>query len=326
MAGEFDLIRKYLTPLTEGTPGALGLNDDAGLLKVPDGEELVVTADAMAEGVHFLSDDAPDGVAQKLLRVNLSDLAAMGAAPLGYLVTAALPAARAEGWMAGLAKGLARDQARYAISLLGGDTTRSGAGAVLSLTALGSVPPGNALKRSTARAGDLVFVSGSIGDAFLGLKVRQGELAGLDPVERDYLAGRYRLPEPRLDLGRALVAEGLASAAIDVSDGLVADLGHIVRTSGLAARIEAAAVPLSPAARSALSDEPGLLPQLVTGGDDYELLFTAGPERETAIAALAERLGLALTRIGALAAGEGVTLVDRQGDPVALDATGWTHF
>ncbi len=326
MAGEFDLIEKYLSPLAEGAPGALGLNDDAALFRAPAGQELVVTADAMAEGVHFLSDDPPDEVAQKLLRVNLSDLAAMGAAPLGYLVTAALPAERAESWMVALAKGLARDQARFGLSLLGGDTTRSGAGVVLSLTALGSLPAGRALKRSTARDGDLVFVSGSVGDAILGLKARQGGLTGLDPDERDYLVGRYRLPEPRVALGQALLSEGLASAAIDVSDGLVADLGHIARTSGLAAHVEAAAVPLSPAARSALSAEPVLLPELVTGGDDYELLFTAGPEREAALAALAGRLGLALTRIGVLAAGRGVTLRDRQGDPVALEATGWTHF
>ncbi len=326
MAGEFDLIRKYLTPLTEGTPGALSLDDDAALLQVPAGEELVVTADAMAEGVHFLSDDPPDGVAQKLLRVNLSDLAAMGAAPLGYLVTAALPAAQAESWMAALAEGLARDQERFGIALLGGDTTRSGAGVVLSLTALGSLPPGRALRRGTARDGDLVFVSGSIGDAYLGLQARQGGLTGLDPDALARLVGRYRLPEPRLDLGQALRAEGLANAAIDVSDGLVADLGHIARTSGLGARIEAAAVPLSPAARAVLSADPTLLPKLVGGGDDYELLFTAAPEREAAITALADRLGLALTRIGRMAAGQGVTLVDPQGAPLASGAGGWTHF
>lgn len=330
MIGEFELIRRYLRPLASDSPGALALTDDAALLTPPPGRDIVITTDAMVAGVHFLPDDPPDLVARKLLRVNLSDLAAMGAAPIGYLVAASWPQdigrGNDEDWFAGFAAGLAADQAEFAVTLVGGDTTRTPGPMTLSLTAVGSVPSGRCLRRSTARAGDLLFVSGSIGDGALGLAVLRGELSGLSPEHAADLADRYRLPRPRLALGQRLLAGGLASAALDVSDGLVADLGHIAETSGLAARLEAAAVPLSQAAQAVLAAEPARLRQVLTGGDDYELLFTARPEQAAALAALSEELGLPLTKVGEMAAGQGVSVREASGAEMALDSAGWTHF
>ena len=277
MRGEFELIRKYFAPLASGEAGALGLTDDAALLSPPAGRDLVLTTDAMIEGVHFLPDQPPGLVARKLLRVNLSDLAAMGAVPLGYLVTAAWPEARDEAWVAGFAEGLGEDQAIFPVRLLGGDTTRTAGPVALSLTAVGTVPAGGGLKRGTARAGDLLFVSGTIGDSVLGLRVLRGELTALDDDDRAALVVRHRLPEPRLALGQALLDEGLATAAIDLSDGLVADIGHIAETSGVAACIEAAAIPLSAATGRAVAGDPGLREALFGGGEDYELAFAAAP-------------------------------------------------
>ena len=348
MIGEFELIQRYLKPLAAGAPGAFDLSDDAALLAPPPGRDLVVTADAMVAGVHFLADDPPDLVARKLLRVNLSDLAAMGAEPTGYLLAASWPESigqvtgqdtrgptgesedrvedEGEPWIAAFAAGLAADQAEFGVVLLGGDTTRTPGPMTLSLTAIGSVPAGRCLRRSTARAGDLVFVSGSIGDGALGLEVLRDGLPRLPPEHAADLADRYRLPRPRLALGQRLLAEGLASAALDVSDGLVADLGHIAGTSGLAAVLEAAAVPLSPAAQAALAAEPERLRQAITGGDDYELLFTAAPAQSAALAAVAEALGLPLTRIGAMSQGQGVRVRDAAGAEMSLEHAGWTHF
>ena len=324
--GEFELIKRYLAPLAGAAPGALGLRDDAAVIDPPAGTELVLTADALIEGVHFLSDDPPDRVGRKLLRVNLSDLAAMGARPLGYLMTVAWPQPPEETWVAAFAAGLEEDQKTYGLTLLGGDTTRTPGPLSLSLTALGAVPAGRALMRSAAAEGDLVYVSGSIGDGPLGLEVCRGGLMQLAEEQRAYLADRYRLPRPRLDLGQALVESGLSRAAIDVSDGLAADLGHLLEVSGLSAEVDTPALPLSGAAKAALAADPALLGRLITGGDDYELLFTVAPGREKEVAALSDRLELALTRIGRLAAGSGLTVRDAAGKALALVSGGWTHF
>ncbi|MDH3595838.1 MAG: thiamine-phosphate kinase [Rhodospirillales bacterium] len=326
MSDEFELIRRYLAPLAAGAPGALGLEDDAALLAAPVGEQLVVTADALVAGVHFLPDDPADLVARKLLRVNLSDLAAMGARPLGYVMTAAWPLPPDEAWVARFAAGLAEDQQIFGLALLGGDTTGTPGPLTLSLTAIGAVAPGRALKRSAARGGESVYVSGSIGDGVLGLAVCRGEGPALSEPRRAYLADRYRLPRPRLALGRALAEGGLSRAAIDVSDGLAADLGHILEASGLSAVVEAAALPFSEAARAALAADPALLAGLIGGGDDYELLFTAAPERAEEVAALAARLDLPLTRIGRLAEGRGLAVLDAGGGEMSLETKGWTHF
>ena len=326
MRGEFDLIARYFAPLSKDAPGADGLTNDAAVFHLAREEDLVVTADALVAGVHFLPGDPPDLVGRKLLRVNLSDLAAMGAVPRGYLITLALPSDTEEAWVEAFAAGLAEDQKEFGIALYGGDTVSTPGPLTLSLTALGEAPREKALKRSTARAGDLIYVSGTIGDGALGLKALRGELPDMSREHSDALAARYRLPEPRLELGRTLALEGLASAAIDISDGLMADLGHIAAGSGLAGRVEAAALPLSEAAKTALAADPGLRPLILCGGDDYELLFTAGAEKADALAALMHSLKLSINRIGAMGEGRGVAAVDETGREIDLAKGGWTHF
>jgi thiamine-monophosphate kinase len=319
---EFARIARFFAPLAG--PGALGLLDDAALVDAPPGRQLVVTADALVAGVHFLADDPPDLVARKMLRVNLSDLAAMGAAPLGYLMTTALPAGCDEAWLAGFAKGLAADQAAFGISLLGGDSVATPGPATLSVTAIGSVPAGRAVRRGGAVPGDLIYVSGTIGDAALGLRALRGELAGLDGTQRSFLVDRYHLPQPRLALGEGLV--GVAHAMLDISDGLIGDLNHLCAVSGVAAVLEAARVPLSPAVRGALARDPALLAPVLGGGDDYELVFTAPRAAEPAFAALATALALPITTIGRIEAGSGVRVIDETGRDIALAASGYQHF
>lgn len=233
-AGEFERIRRYFAPLA--APGGLELTDDAALVDCRAGYRLVVTADAVVAGVHFLPDDPPDLVAKKLLRVNLSDLAAMGARPLYYLLTTALPASLGVEWVSEFARGLGEDQQLYAVALLGGDLVSTPGPATLSLTAIGEAAAGAEIRRSGARVGDMVWVSGTIGDAYLGLGALRGGFRELSAEHRAALIRRFRLPEPRVALGPALA--GLAHAMIDVSDGLVADLRHICETSGVAAAIE----------------------------------------------------------------------------------------
>jgi thiamine-monophosphate kinase len=321
--GEFEVIRRYFAPLAT-TPGALGLTDDAALLEPPPGRELVLTVDAMIAGVHFLPDDPADLVARKLVRVNLSDLAAMGAEPLGYLLTTAWPRGLEEAWIADFAAGLAVDQAEFAIALLGGDTVSTDGPMALTLTAVGHVASGRAVRRLGAVAGDRLFVTGSIGDGALGLLVTRGGLADLPEVERMALLDRYRLPRPRVSVGPALV--GIAHAMLDVSDGLVADAGHLAELAGLAIEIEAARVPLSAAAAHAVAADPALWPTVLTGGDDYELLFAAAPEAAARITGVARATGVAIAEIGRATTGEGVRVLDAEGHEVALTVPGWRHF
>jgi thiamine-monophosphate kinase len=324
LPAEFDLIAEIFAPLASGTPGAFGLTDDAAVIDVAPGRRLVATVDAMVAGVHFLADDPPADVGRKLLRVNLSDLAAMGAEPLGYVMATVLPADLDFDWLKGFAAGLADDQARFGVGLYGGDTTSTPGPLTLSLTAFGQAVPGAELRRSGARPGDRIYVSGTIGDAALGLEALQGKLPGLAEDARAYLAGRYRLPTPRVALGQGLV--GLATSAIDISDGLAADLGHICETSGVRGVVAAPEVPLSDAARCALAADPGLLADILSGGDDYELLFTAPPEAAGPLGALARELALPLTEIGRIEAGTGVRMVDGAGREIALEHPGFRHF
>jgi len=311
---EFALIYRHFRPLAG--PGALNLDDDAAVFAPPPGRELVIAADAMVEGVHFLPDDPPDLVARKLLRTNLSDLAAMGAVPLGYLLTVSVRRDTPDAWFAGFSAGLAHDQREFSLVLLGGDTTSTPGPASLSLTILGSVTPGTALRRGGARAGDEIWVSGTIGDGALGLLAATGRLA--DPS--GFLAGRYRLPQPRVALGQRLA--GIVTAAMDVSDGLVQDLGHLCRASGLAAIVEAPLVPLSAPARAA-----DMLELCLTGGDDYELLMAVPPGRVAALGAAAAAGDVPVTRIGAFETGAPVVQVrGAAGAPMALRAGGWSHF
>lgn len=316
LPAEFALIDRHFRPLAG--PGALGLSDDAAILTPPPGRELVIAADAMVAGVHFLPDDPPDLIARKLLRTNLSDLAAMAATPLGYLLTVSVPRDTSDAWFAAFAAGLAQDQAEFGVHLLGGDTTSTSGPVSLSLTILGTVAPGCALRRAGARAGDDIWVTGTIGDGALGLLAARGDLA--DPT--GYLAGRYRLPQPRVALGRRL--HGIAGAGMDVSDGLVQDLDHLCRAAGLAAVIDAGAVPLSAAAAAA---GPRWLERCLTGGDDYELLLAVPPERAGALNDAARATGIAVTRLGAFQPGHPhATVRAHDGASMSLPRGGWSHF
>ena len=321
LPGEFSLIARHFKRLAG--PGSLDLSDDAAVFDPPPGRQLVAAADAVVEGVHFLPNDPPGTIGAKLLRVNLSDLAAMGAAPLGYLLTVALPRGTPEGWIAAFVSGLAADGEAFGVHALGGDTVSTPGPATFSLTILGAVAPGTALRRGGARPGDRVWVSGTLGDGALGLRVLRGELA---PDAAGHLARRYRLPEPRLALGAALA--GLATAAMDVSDGLVQDLGHLCRASGCGAAVEAASLPLSDAARAAVMADPALLPLVLAGGDDYELLFAAPPGRSGEVLARAAATGTAVTPVGAFVEGP-PEVVARGADGAPLppaERGGWSHF
>jgi thiamine-monophosphate kinase len=314
LPAEFSLIARHFRPLAG--PGALDLTDDAALLSPPPGRQLVLTADAMVAGVHFLPDDPPDLVGRKLLRVNLSDLAAKGAVPLGYLMTVSTPKDTPEAWFAGFAAGLAQDQATYGVTLLGGDTTSTPGPISLSLTIIGHVAPDTAVHRLGAEDGDEIWVTGTIGDGALGLAVAQGRL--VDPT--GFLLDRYRLPQPRVGLALA----GIASAAMDVSDGLVQDLGHICRANGLAAGVFAEKVPRSEAARAA---GPDWLVTCLTGGDDYELLLAVPPARCEALRREAGRAGIPVTQVGHFHSGPPKVMVRQaNGEPLALTREGWSHF
>jgi thiamine-monophosphate kinase len=320
--GEFERIRRFFAPLAG--PGGLGLADDAALVDCPAAERLVVTTDAIVAGVHFLPQDPPDLVAKKLLRVNLSDLAAMAARPLHYLLTTVLPASLGEEWLAGFAKGLGEDQERFGVDLLGGDSVMTEGPAVLSLTAIGMVSAATEVRRSGARPGDRIWVSGTIGDAFLGLSVMRGAHLELVAEARAALIARFQVPEPRTALGPELGR--IAHAMIDVSDGLLADLGHICETSNVAAAVELMELPLSAAARAVVALEPAIRQRLAAGGDDYELLFTAPENAAGAIAALSARLRLPIAPIGRIEPGAGVRLVDADGRTLAVETVGYRHF
>ncbi|HYB56403.1 MAG TPA: thiamine-phosphate kinase, partial [Alphaproteobacteria bacterium] len=254
----------------------------------------------------------------------LSDLAAKGARPIVYTLALILPDSLEYAWLERFAEGLKTDQDEFGIILAGGDTDATPGPLTLSLTAVGAIPARQRLLRSAAEAGDAVFVSGTIGDAALGLKAIRGELRGIKQSELDFLKERYRLPRPRLALGRRL--RGLAHATMDISDGLVGDLAHICEASGVAARVDAASVPLSPGTRAALACDGSLIESVLAGGDDYELLFTAPPEAEAALIALARELALPLTRVGAIEGGHGVRVLDGAGREIALARTGYRHF
>jgi thiamine-monophosphate kinase len=301
---EFSLIHRYFAPLA-GKAG-LGLRDDAALFTPPSGKQLVITQDAMTAGVHFFADDPADLIARKLLRVNLSDLAAKGAEPLGYLLSLLLPVGTNEEWIAAFAKGLGQDQAEFGIELWGGDTSKINGPLTLSLTAIGAVETGKMIPRSGAKVGDHLYVTGTIGDAALGLKVRNSELP-----HNEFLLDRYLLPQPRFLATRH---SSLITGCMDISDGLIQDAEHLAKTSGVKLLIEADKVPLSEAAisLSPLATRHSLL----TGGDDYELLFTAPPHTPTGN----------YTLIGHVEAGEGVSVLDAKNNEITFAHKGWNHF
>lgn len=325
--GEFGRIARWFGPLAAGFPGARGLCDDAAVFSVPAGMELVVTTDAMVAGVHFLPADPPADIAYKLLAVNLSDLAAKGAAPLAYSLALCLPKGTPDDWVAAFAAGLGEAQASFGVALSGGDSVSTHGPAVLSVTAMGLVPQGQAPSRDAGSnaAGALVCVIGTIGDGALGLACALGGLDWLNSEQRDYLLERLRRPTPRLAAGLAL--RGLVLATMDISDGLLGDLAHMARASGVAAEIDVSAVPLSAAAAAVLAAQPERIADVLTGGDDYELLLAVAPERLQAAQAATTAVGTPLAVIGRLTAGPAgrVQALDAEGVPLALARLGWTH-
>jgi len=330
LPGEFELIARYFAPLAKGFPGAYGLLDDAAVITPAVGHELVAKTDAIVGGVHFLPEDPPDLVARKALRVNLSDLAAKGAIARAYMLDLMLPNTIGEAWIAGFAHGLALDQDEYGVHLIGGDTDSTPGPVTIAIMAFGEVPTGRIIRRGGACPGDAIFVTGTIGDAALGLEVLRGKLPQLDAASAGFLVDRYRLPQPRITVGPQLI--GLATAALDVSDGLIADLGHICEVSDVTAIVEAQRVPLSPAARAAIETaQGGGLATALTGGDDYEILFTAPQAVAGALAELSHRLGVAITAIGHMSAPsteteKRVTVVAADGRPLRFAYEGWRHF
>ena len=323
--GEFDLIARYLRPLAED-PAALNLTDDAAAFSPPPGADLVLTKDMVAAGIHFFPDDPPASIARKALRVNLSDLAAKGATPVGYLLGLALPGDWTEAWMEAFAAGLADDQARFGITLLGGDTVKAAGGLTLSITAIGAVPTGGMVRRAGARVGDRIVVTGTIGDAALGLRLRLGTLDGAAAGgDAAHLLDRYLHPQPRTALAAAVRLH--ASAALDVSDGLVGDLGHMLKASGVGARIETARVPLSPAARALVEAVPSAFGSVLSGGDDYEILASIPPGEVEAYRAAAAAAGIEATVIGEIVAGAAPALVvGADGAPIRLERASHDHF
>jgi thiamine-monophosphate kinase len=322
-SAEDSLIARYFKPLASD-PGAFGLTDDAAILK-SSGDELVVTTDAIVEGVHFLSDDPPDAVARKALRVNLSDLAAKGATPAGFVLTLALRAAD-DAWLAPFARGLGDDALMFQCPLLGGDTVSTPGPLMISITAFGRVPPGRMVRRSGAKAGDRVAVSGTIGDAALGLGLlKGGAAAALGGDERELLIGRYRVPQPRVGLARAV--RDHASAAMDVSDGLAGDLAKLCGASSVSAAIDTSSIPLSAAARSLLDSGAVGTESILSGGDDYEILCTIPENRFAAFQAAAGLAGVAVTSIGTVIAGASIPrFIDAQGTEMALPRLSYSHF
>ena len=318
--GEFELIAQLFAPLASAS-GAFGLTDDVAVFAPPSGHELVLKTDAIVESVHFLGLDPADTVAKKALRVNLSDLAAKGAKPAGYLLTLNLPNSTSMEWLENFARGLGEDQKQFGISLFGGDTTATPSPLSISVSMFGFVPEGTLTRRSGAKPGDLVFVSGTIGDAGAGLAVLKGEGHNISVAMRDELVGRYHLPEPRLALGQAL--RGIASASLDVSDGLIADLGHICETSHVRIVVEAPRIPLSHALHALWGDA---FARAATCGDDYEIAFTAPPEKRDAVLAAARASNTRVTEIGRVEMGKGVHLLDASGNEIAIERKGFTHF
>jgi thiamine-monophosphate kinase len=324
-SGEDSLIARYFRPLATD-PGAFSLDDDAAALR-PDGSDIVVTTDAIVEGVHFLPDDPPDTVARKALRVNLSDLAAKGAVPAGFVLTLALRGAD-EAWLKPFAAALGEDAAQFACPLLGGDTVSTPGPLMVSVTAFGRVPPRRMVHRSGAKPGERVMVTGTIGDAALGLAVLRGgkvHAATTDKAARDALVGRYRVPQPRVAM--AEIVRDHASASMDVSDGLAGDLAKLCGVSDVSAVIDLERVPLSEAARDLVSRGVVGLETLIAGGDDYEILCTIPEDRAEAFAQASRKAGVVVSSVGTVVAGHAVPkFIDAQGKEIVLERPSYSHF
>ncbi len=331
LSGEERLIERYFKPLAT-SPNAFGLGDDAAALTPPAGCDLVLTTDGVIAGVHFLPGDPPQNIARKALRMNLSDLAAKGAKPVGFLLSIALPQDTQEAWIAAFAGGLGEDISQYGCPLLGGDTDHTPGPLSISITAFGTVPHGAMVRRATAKVGDIIAVTGTIGDAALGVLIHRGaELAKrwrLSSAASDHLRQRYLLPQPRNVVADAVRLH--ASAAMDVSDGLAGDLAKLCRASAVAAEVDVDAVPLSYAARAVLAADAKLMERILTGGDDYEIVLTLPEPKLAGFRAATEKAGVPLTRIGQVTSGQvtsgqGVRFL-RQGKVLSFAQSSYSHF
>ncbi|MBR0739381.1 thiamine-phosphate kinase [Bradyrhizobium liaoningense] len=325
-SAEDSLIARYFRPLATD-PGAFGLVDDAAILS-SSGEDIVVTTDAVVEGVHYLAADPPDTIARKALRVNLSDLAAKGAVPAGFVLTLALRS-REDAWLRPFADALGEDARCFGCPLLGGDTVSTPGPQMISITAFGRVPRGRMVGRTGARPGDLILVTGTIGDAALGLDVLTGGAVAAalasDSAARDFLVSRYRVPQPRNALAQAVSDH--ANAAMDVSDGLAGDLTKLCAASGVSATVGVATMPLSAAAAGLIARKVVGVETLLAGGDDYEVLCTVPPEQSEVLIAAGQAAGLAVTAIGTIVAGhERPRFLNGQGQELTLKRLSYSHF
>jgi len=319
------LIARFFAPIATD-PGALGLSDDAAFIKPPPGCDLVLKTDAIVGGVHFFPEDAAQAVASKALRVNLSDLAAKGARPLGFLLSLAIPKDIKEYWLSGFAEGLRGDAVLFGCPLFGGDTDRTPGPVTVSIAMFGSVPEGTMVRRAGAKPGDRVFVTGTIGDAALGVVLRGGKAKTwkLNDAQRQHLMSRYLLPQPRNALAEAI--RNHASAAMDISDGLAGDFGKLCRASSVAADIDVANVPVSDAAKAVVAGDAAALELVLTGGDDYEIVCTVPSEKSESFRAAAKTAGVAVTEIGEIKKGEGARFIDLAGKPLAFKRASFSHF
>lgn len=314
-------IARFFAPLSTAEPGSFNLTDDAAVLAPPTGKKLVVTTDSVIRGVHVPATAKPEAMARKLMRRNLSDLAAMGATPWRYLLNLHTSPTTEDDWFAAFAEALKQEQQKFGLVLVGGDMTSGKGPLSATMTCLGLVD-GEPLLRKGAKAGDALYVSGTIGDAALGLQVVQRTLE-LPKVERLWFIERYFTPEPRLALGQSL--RGLASSVIDCSDGLLADAAHLAQVNNLKIMIEREAIPLSPATAVLVKQEPKHWDTIASGGDDYELIFTIPWSARERVARLSATLGLNLTRIGSVTNGRGLSLVDAKGQELPVDRKGWEY-
>ncbi|WP_020593313.1 thiamine-phosphate kinase [Kiloniella laminariae] len=324
---EFDLIKSYFAPLASGYDEAFGLLNDAALISENPQASTVVTMDTLIAGVHFLMSDPAGDIARKCLRVNLSDLAAMGATAFGYSLSMAYNSQIETGWVREFTAALGEDQKRFSCHLIGGDTVVTPGSLTITITCFGSVARHQCLQRNTALVGEDVWVSGDLGDSAAGLKLLTKVLTAPEPEKAAHLIRRYRVPEPRCNLGIELLQRAYSRTAMDVSDGLLADLGHIAHASNVAVELYEDKIPLSAAFVEVMSGCPDQgLELAVTGGDDYELVFTSDPSQEQNIRELSAKLSLKLSKIGKVISGQGVQLICRNGEIFLPAKGGWTHF
>lgn len=325
IADETELIQTYLAPLTRGATGALDLSDDAAFLTPAPGMDIVISTDPILAGVHFFADDSADDIAWKALAVNVSDLVAKGATPVAYTMTLAFPDAPERAWMERFASGLAAAQLAFGCHLIGGDTDRTSGPLAIGITAIGQVPNGKMVLRRGARAGDHVFVTGTVGDAALGLKLRRsGSVFGAVVTDdaKAWLIDRYLRPQPRVSFASILLRH--ATAALDISDGFMKDMTRLAGTYGLT--VAFADLPLSPAVRQVIASYNGERASLLTGGDDYEILFSVSPTSRAAMIAEAAQGALNVTELGVLRVDGEILVKDHAGVVIAVTQSGYDHF